>query len=72
MAREAWTFRKLVSVAVQDRVVQLDGCLFDLRECQALTVLVGNVPSVKRVENRGVCIEPYTGTVISDPTAVER
>jgi len=70
MAREAWTFPKLVNVAVQDGVVQLDGCLFDLRECQALTVLVENVPGVKRVENRVVCIEPYTGTVISDPAAI--
>ena len=54
---------------VEDGVVQLDGCLFDPRECQALTVLAENVPGVTRVENRVVCIEPYTGTVVSDPTA---
>jgi CBS domain-containing protein len=69
MARETWAFPKLVSVAVHDGVVQLDGCLFDPRECQAMTVLAERVPGVKQVENRIVCIEPYTGTVISDPTA---
>lgn len=69
MAREPWTFPKLVSVAVADGVVQLDRCLFDPRECQALKVLAENVPGVKRVENRIVCIEPYTGAVIDDPGA---
>ena len=72
MARQPWTFPRLISVAVQDGVVQLDGCLFDLRERDAMSVLAENVPGVKRVENRIVCIEPYTGTVISDPGASPR
>jgi len=54
---------------VQDGAVQLDGCLFDLREREAMTVPAENVPGVKRVENRIVCIEPYAGTIISDPGA---
>jgi CBS domain-containing protein len=69
MVREAWTLPRLISVAVQDGVVHLDGCLFDLRECEALSVLAENVPGVKRVENRIVCIEPNAGTVVSDPAA---
>ena len=69
MQRESWAFPRLITVEVEDGVVQLDGCAFDLRECHALTVLAENVPGVTRVENRVVCIEPYTATVVSDPAA---
>ncbi|MEJ1977130.1 MAG: CBS domain-containing protein [Acetobacteraceae bacterium] len=69
MDRELWAHGTKVSVAVQDGVVQIDGCLFDIRERQALGVLVENVPGVKRVENRIICIEPYMGTVTYDPNA---
>lgn len=69
MARERWTAPRAVSVEVKDGVAALDGCLFDLRERDALGVLAENAPGVKRVENRIVCIEPMTGTVTYDPAA---
>jgi len=69
MRRESWAHGATVSVSVKDGVVQIDGCLFDIRERDALGVLAENIPGVKRVENRIVCIEPYMGTVTFDPTA---
>jgi CBS domain-containing protein len=67
IAREPWADSGMARVTVKDGMVQLDGCLFDLHQRDALGVLAENVPGVKHVENRIVCIEPYTGTVISDP-----
>jgi CBS domain-containing protein len=69
MDREAWAPGRMVSVSVHDGAVQLDGCLFDIRERDALGVLVANVPGVGKVENRIVCIEPYAGIVTYDPAA---
>lgn len=62
-----WGSGKMVMVAVKDGVVALDGCLFDIREREATAVLAENVPGVTRVENRIVCIEPYSGMVTYDP-----
>jgi osmotically-inducible protein OsmY len=67
MEKEQWSSARMISVLVQDGVAQLDGCIVDLRERQALEVLAETVPGVKRVENRIVCIEPYSGMVTFDP-----
>lgn len=67
IAREPWARGNAVSVAARDGVVQLDGCLFNLDARAALGVLAENVPGVRSVENRIVCIEPYSGTVTYDP-----
>ena len=69
MDREPWARGHAVSVAAKDGVVQLDGCLFDMNARGALGVLAENVPGVRRVENRIVCIEPYSGMVTYDPVA---
>jgi CBS domain-containing protein len=69
MERQAWSPGRLIAVGVQDGVVQLDGCIFDTREREAMQVLAENLPGVKRVENRIICVEPYLGTVIYDPAA---
>ncbi len=69
MNREAWARNTMVTIAVKDGVVQIDGCLFDPNERNALGVLAETVAGVKKVENRVVCIEPYMGTVIYDPNA---
>jgi CBS domain-containing protein len=61
MEREPWARGDMVSVTAQNGVVQLDGCLFDIRGRDAFGVLAENVPGVVRVENRIICIEPYTG-----------
>lgn len=69
MKRETWAIGSQISIGVHDGVVDLDGCLFDLRERDALGVLAENVPGVKRVDNRIVCIEPVSGFVTFDPAA---
>jgi len=56
-----------VSVAVENGVVLLDGCVFDMRRRSAIGVLAENVPGVKRVENRLICVEPTSGTLIYAP-----
>ena len=68
MQRESWA-GNLANITVKDGVVELDGCLFDMRAREALGVLAENIPGVKRVENRIACIEPYTGMVTYDPSA---
>lgn len=65
--RQAWAPLNAVSVAVENGVVLLDGCLFDLRERDAIGVIAENAPGVKQVENRIVCIEPNSGMLIYDP-----
>jgi len=72
MDKQSWAAGKMISIAVKDAVVELDGCLFDTREREALGVLAENAPGVKRVENRIVCIEPHTGMVTYDPSDVLR
>ena len=67
--REPWARGHAVSVVAKDGVVQLDGCVFDLNAREGLGVLADNVPGVRQVENRIVCIEPYSGTVTYDPAA---
>jgi len=69
MDRQTWSPGKMISITVKDGDVQLDGCLCGMRERTALGVLAENVPGVKSVENRIVCIETYTGMVIYDPNA---
>ncbi len=70
IAQAPWAPRTSVSVAVENGVVLLDGCVFDMRGRSAIGVLAENVPGVKRVENRLICIEPATGMLIYDPDDV--
>jgi CBS domain-containing protein len=56
-----------VSVAVEDGIVLLDGCVFDMRGRSAIGVLAENAQGVKRVENRIICVEPTTGTLVYGP-----
>ncbi len=67
LARQAWGQKKSIGIGVENGAVLLDGCVFDTRERDAIGVLVENVPGVKRVENRLVCIEPNSGVLIYDP-----
>ncbi len=69
MERQPWASGHMVSVAVTDGMVELDGSLFDIRAREAIGVLAENVAGVKRVENRIVCVEPYSGMVTYDPAA---
>jgi CBS domain-containing protein len=67
LARQPWAPRRSLTIAVQDGVVDIDGVVFDVRERDALRVLAENVPGVKRVENRLVCVEPDTGILMIGP-----
>ncbi len=67
MARQPWTHRRGVTVAVESGIVLLDGCVFDLREYDALRVMAENLPGVHGVENRLICVEPNTGTLMVSP-----
>jgi CBS domain-containing protein len=69
MEREPWARGNTVSVSVLDGVVELDGCLFSIPERAAMGVLAENVPGVTRVENRIICVEPYSGMVTYGPAA---
>jgi CBS domain-containing protein len=69
MGKEPWIRGDRVSVAVQAGVVALDGCLFDMRERDAVGVLAETIPGVQRVENRIICIEPYMGMITYDPAS---
>ena len=69
MKRETWTRRRGVTVAVEGGTVLLDGCVFDIRERDALRVMAENIPGVRGVENRLVCVEPNTGVLVFDPYA---
>jgi len=66
MESQSWLQRS-VSLAVENGVVLFDGCVFDPRQRDAMTVIAENTPGVKSVENRLVCIEPNSGMVIYDP-----
>lgn len=67
MARQSWTHPRGVTVAVENGTVLLDGCAFGVREYDALRVMAENLSGVRGVENRLVCIEPNTGTLILGP-----
>jgi CBS domain-containing protein len=67
LARQPWAPQRSVTIAVTDGVVEIDGVVFDLRQRDAFRVVAENVPGVKRVENRLVCVEPNTGMLMASP-----
>lgn len=69
MDAQPWSRGNGIVVEITDGVVSLDGCLFNVDERAAMSVLVENVPGVKRVENRIICIEPLSGVLTYDPAS---
>jgi osmotically-inducible protein OsmY len=67
LKRAPWATRHALGIDVKNGVVTLDGCVFDIRERDAIGVLAENMPGVKAVQNRLACIEPTTGMVFYDP-----
>ena len=67
LASQPWAPRRSFTIAVEDGVVDLDGVVFDVRERDAIRVAAENVPGVKQVENRLVCVEPNTGMLMVGP-----
>ena len=64
LGTQPWAHPRAVSVACENGNVVLDGCVFDMREREAVRVLAEGVPGVKRVENRLACVGPNTGTLM--------
>jgi CBS domain-containing protein len=64
LEKVAWAPRAGLTIKVKDRIVELDGVVFDEHERRALRVAAENVPGVKAVSDRLVWVEPVSGTVI--------
>ncbi|HET9670636.1 MAG TPA: CBS domain-containing protein [Casimicrobiaceae bacterium] len=67
MKREAWCPSHSLRVSVRDGVAVVDGMIFDERERRALHVLLERTDGVRAIEDRVVCVEPMSGTVIDQP-----
>ena len=48
---------------MRDGVVDLNGVIFDEKECRVLRVAAENPPGVRAVENYLVRVEPVSGTI---------
>ncbi|PSC06445.1 histidine kinase [Alsobacter soli] len=66
---QSWAPTGTINISVQGGVVELNGCIFDDREREALQVAAENVAGVKAVKDHVTTIEPYSGTVISQGDA---
>lgn len=67
MKREPWCPSHSLRVSVRDGVAVVDGMIFDERERRALHVLLERTDGVRAIEDRVVCVEPMSGTVIDQP-----
>lgn len=61
--RQPWAHNRFLTITAQNGAVQIDGCVFDVRERDAIQVVAENTPGVTRVDNRLACVEPNTGIV---------
>ncbi len=68
IAKQSWAPHATIDVAVKDGIVELRGTIIDERFRNALRVIAENVPGVKSVQDRLVCIEPISGVVIDPGT----
>ena len=67
LAREPWAPRTTLNITVVNGVVDLWGTIGNDQERRAICVIAENTPSVKKVIDHLVFVEPYTGTVIEAP-----
>ncbi|HET7135479.1 MAG TPA: CBS domain-containing protein [Casimicrobiaceae bacterium] len=68
MKREAWCPSHSLRVSVHDGVARIDGMVFDQRERRALHVLLETMEGVRGIDDRVVCVEPMSGTVVDEPS----
>lgn len=64
IARQTWSGKGLIQVAVRDGVVNLSGTVYDDRARAAAKVAAENVPGVKTVNDRLEWIEPTSGMMV--------
>ena len=65
LGRQPWAHNRFLTITAQKGVVQIDGCVFDPRERDAIQVVAENTPGVTAVHNRLASVEPNTGIVFS-------
>jgi CBS domain-containing protein len=68
-ARQPWAPRDLIDVTVRNGVVELWGVVTADHQRDAAAVVAENLPSVKKVVNHIVWVEPTSGIVIYQPDA---
>jgi CBS domain-containing protein len=68
MKREAWCPSHSLRVSVHDGVARIDGMVFDQRERRALHVLLETMEGGRGIDDRVVCVEPMSGTVVDEPS----
>jgi signal-transduction protein with cAMP-binding, CBS, and nucleotidyltransferase domain len=64
LEKQSWAPAALVDVIVRNGVVHLWGTLTDERQRQGIRVIAKNTPSVKRVADHLVWIEPTSGIAV--------
>lgn len=70
LERQPWAHSRFLTITAEKGVVQIDGCVFDLRERDAIQVVVENTTGVKTVHNRLAVVEPNSG-IVFEPEDVE-
>lgn len=65
LAGQPWAHNRFLTITAEKGSVQIDGCVFDLRERDAIQVVAENTDGVKTVHNRLVAVEPNTGIIFS-------
>lgn len=65
LTRQPWAHNRFLTITAEKGVVQIDGCVFDLRERDAIQVVAENTSGVKAVHNRLAAVEPNTGIIFS-------
>jgi len=69
---QKWTPRIAVECVVKDAVIDLRGLITDERMRAALRVIAENIAGARAIRDHLVCIEPISGTVISQGSDDER
>lgn len=67
LAAQRWVPATLLDVGVKDGTVELRGFILNEGQREALRVLAENTPGVRRVVDKLVWIEPYSGTTVELP-----
>jgi CBS domain-containing protein len=62
LEQQNWSAPELVSIAVNDGVVTLQGVVLDPQQMEAFEVAAENIPGVKKVNDRLIWIDPIFGS----------
>ena len=62
LEKQNWSPADLVHITVKDGVLTLEGAVMDPRQMQAFEVAAENIPGVKRVADRLIYVDPFSGS----------